>query len=758
MNDARMTPPLDDAALEAQMIEALAEGSHPNPFALLGPHPAPGGRVIRALLPGAISVDVVARGGGPLLARLRNPRSPDLFEGVVASAEPYLLRIEWPDAIEVTEDPYSFDLLLGDLDLHLIGEGSHAELASCLGAVPMRVEGVDGVRFAVWAPNAHRVAVVGDFNFWDERRHAMRLRHASGIWELFIPRIGTGQRYKYAIIGPDGAPLPLKADPVARQAETAPATASIIADIEALAWGDAEWMSSRAARHDPQAPISIYEVHLASWLRQPGEESEAINAATNAASWDAAIERLIPYVADLGFTHIELMPVAEHPFGGSWGYQPTGLFAPSAHYGAPADFARFVDACHGKGIGVIVDWVPAHFPSDAHGLARFDGTALYEHQDPREGVHRDWDTLIYNFGRSEVRGFLAASALHWLRTFHLDGLRVDAVASMLYRNYSREPGEWIPNIHGGPENLEAVAFIRHVNVMVHQHCPGAMMIAEESTAWPHVTKPVAEGGLGFDYKWNMGWMHDTLRFMRRDAVHRRWHHDDIAFGLVYAFSENFVLPLSHDEVVHGKGSLLAKMQGDDWQKLASLRAYLGFMWTHPGKKLLFMGGEFGQWSEWDHDGGIERHLLAYERHRGLQLLVGDLNRVYRGEAALHQLDAQPSGFRWLIREDYDNSIFAYLRLGTDHAGEDMAGDDMAKPILVICNMTPAPQQAYRVGVPMAGGWRELVNSDSALYGGSDLGNAGFVASQPISSNGEPHSLELVVPPLATLILRHEGEL
>jgi 1,4-alpha-glucan branching enzyme len=744
MNDTRMTPAFDDKAFDDKAIEdhtikALAEGSYPNPFALLGPHPAPGGRIVRAFLPGARSVDVVARGGGPLLARLDNPRSPDLFEGLVASALPYLLRIEWPDVVEVTEDPYAFGLLLGDLDLHLVGEGRHAELASCLGAVPMRVEGVGGVRFAVWAPNARRVAVVGDFNFWDPRRHAMRLRHAAGVWELFIPRIGPGQRYKYAIIGPDGEHVPLKADPVARRAEVAPATASIIAEADAFGWNDADWMDQRAARHAPQAPISIYEVHLASWLRRPGGGDSSI-------SWNAAVERLIPYVAELGFTHIELMPVAEHPFGGSWGYQPTGLFAPTALYGAPADFARFVDACHGKGIGVIGEWVPAHFPSDPHGLVRFDGTALYEHQDPREGRHKDWDTLIYNFGRSEVLGFLTASALHWLRTFHLDGLRVDAVASMLYRNYSREAGEWIPNIHGGTENLEAVAFIRHVNLMVHRYCPGAMMIAEESTAWPGVTKPVAEAGLGFDYKWNMGWMHDTLRFMQRDPVHRRWHHDDIAFGLVYAFSETFVLPLSHDEVVHGKGSLLAKMHGDDWQKFATLRAYLGFMWTHPGKKLLFMGGEIGQWSEWNHDGGLERHLLASDRHRGLRRLVGDLNRAYRAEPALHRLDAQPSGFRWLIREDYDNSVFAYLRLGPDDAA----------PILAICNMTPAPRQGYRVGVPMAGGWRELVNSDSVLYGGTDLGNAGCVASRPVPSHGEAHSLALTLPPLATLILRHEG--
>ncbi|MFI4994515.1 MAG: 1,4-alpha-glucan branching protein GlgB [Hyphomicrobiales bacterium] len=733
MNDLSVSPGPDE-----KTVEALVEGRHGDPFSVLGPHPTLGGRIIRAFLPGAKSVDVVARGGGPLLARLSSPRSPDLFEGFVASAEPYLLRIEWPDAIQVTEDPYAFGMLLGDVDLHLLGEGQHLQLASCLGALAMVVEGVAGVRFAVWAPNAHRVAVVGDFNSWDERRHPMRLRHGFGIWELFIPRIGPGQLYKYAIIGADGERLPLKADPVARRAECAPATASIVAGADDFSWSDDEWMASRAWRHDPHAPISIYEAHLASWLHVPGDDTPP--------SWDAAIERLIPYVADLGFTHIELMPIAEHPFGGSWGYQPLGLFAPSARYGAPADFARFVNACHLRGLGVIVDWVPGHFPSDPHGLARFDGTALYEHQDPREGLHQDWDTLIYNFGRREVRGFLTANALYWLTTFHLDGLRVDAVASMLYRDYSRQPGEWLANIHGGRENLEAVAFIRHVNALVHERCPGAMMIAEESTAWPSVTKPVSDGGLGFDYKWNMGWMHDTLRFMQRDPVHRRWHHDDISFGLFYAFSENYVLPISHDEVVHGKRSLVSKMPGDDWQKLASLRAYLGFMWTHPGKKLLFMGGELAQWSEWDHDAGLDRHLGAYDRHRGIQSLVRDLNRVYRGEGALHELDADPAGFRWLIREDYDNSVFAYLRTGMH---------DMP-PVLVLCNMTPLPRRDYRVGVPLSGGWRELVNTDAAIYGGVNLGNGGLVHSQPVPSQGEEQSLELLVPPLATLILRHEG--
>jgi 1,4-alpha-glucan branching enzyme len=730
MNDASMIPSLDEPTRAA-----LAEARHANPFAVLGPHPAPGGRVVRAFLPGARAVEAMARDGS-VLASLGD-RGAGLFEGLLTSPAPYLLRIEWPGGRQVTEDPYAFPLLLSDLDLHLVNEGRHFELPSCLGAVPMTIEGVAGVRFAVWAPNARRVAVVGDFNAWDERRHPMRLRHGAGVWELFVPRLSAGERYKYAILGPRGERLPFKADPLARQTEPPPRTASIVAPTEEFAWTDGDWMAGRAGRHNTHAPISIYEVHLGSWLHglDGGEPS-----------WDKAIDRLIPYIADLGFTHVELMPIAEHPFGGSWGYQPLSLFAPTARYGAPAGLARFVDACHRAGVGVIIDWVPAHFPNDAHGLARFDGTALYEHEDPREGFHKDWNTLIYNFGRREVQGFLVASAVHWLEAFHLDGLRVDAVASMLYRDYSRQPGEWIPNIHGGRENLEAVGFIRHVNAVVHERCPGAITIAEESTAWPGVTHPIQDGGLGFDYKWNMGWMHDTLRFMQRDPIHRRWHHEDISFGLYYGFSENYILPISHDEVVYGKRSLISKMPGDDWQRFASLRAYLGFMWTHPGKKLLFMGQEFGQWGEWNHDAGLERHLLAFDRHQGIQSVVRDLNRVYRGEGALHALDAEPSGFDWLIREDYDNSVFAYVREG-------MGG---APPVMAVCNMTPVPRPGYRIGAPRPGFWRELVNTDAAIYGGGNLGNGGGAWTRPVASHGHGQSLELLVPPLATLILRHEG--
>jgi 1,4-alpha-glucan branching enzyme len=497
-------------------------------------------------------------------------------------------------------------------------------------------------------------------------------------------------------------------------------------------------MGTRAARHATDAPLSVYEVHLASWMRAAHD--------TGASSlWDVAIDRLIPYLTDMGFTHVELLPITEHPFGGSWGYQPLSMFAPTARYGTPEGFARFVDALHAAGIGIILDWVPAHFPSDAHGLAQFDGTALYEHQDPREGFHQDWNTLIYNFGRREVQGFLIASALHWLEHFHVDGLRVDAVASMLYRDYSRKAGEWVPNVHGGRENLEAVGFLRHLNAVVAEHCPGAMMIAEESTAWPGVTQPPGEHGLGFSYKWNMGWMHDSLQYIERDPIHRAYHHDEITFGLLYAFSEKFILPLSHDEVVYGKHSLIGKMPGDHWQKFANLRAYYGFMWAHPGKKLMFMGDEIAQWHEWDHDAEIDWPALQDPNHAGIQRLVRDLNRLYRAEPALHARDTDASGFRWVIGDDRANSVYAFWRLGNEGA----------EPILVVCNMTPAPRHHYRIGVPREGVWREIINTDSSFYGGGNIGNEGAVRTVDAPAHGEPHSIKLILPPLATVMLRRE---
>jgi 1,4-alpha-glucan branching enzyme len=723
--------------LDRGVVAALASATYGDPFAVLGPHESEAGPIVRAFLPGARSAEVLARTDRTTLGRLEAHDDSGLLEGLVRRRDPYFLRIEWAGGVQETEDPYAFGLLLGDLDLHLFNEGRHFGLGETFGARAMTVDGVPGVRFAVWAPSARRVAVVGDFNTWDARRHPMRVRYPAGVWELFIPRLGPGERYKYDITGPDGRRLPNKADPVARQTEPPPATASVVADPRPYRWHDAAWMATRGERQSPAAPISIHEVHLDSWFR--GERATADTA------WDDAARRLIPYVVEMGFTHVELLPITEYPFGGSWGYQPLGLFAPSGRFGPPEAFARFVEAAHAAGIGVILDWVPAHFPTDPHGLARFDGTALYEHLDPREGFHRDWNTFIYNFGRREVQGFLIASALFWLEYFHVDGLRVDAVASMLYRDYSRREGEWIPNVHGGRENLEAVGFVRHLNAVVAERCPGAITIAEESTAWPGVSNSVEHGGLGFSYKWNMGWMHDTLRYMARDPIHRPYHHDDITFGLLYAFSERFILPLSHDEVVHGKGSLIGKMPGDNWQRFANLRAYLGFMWAHPGKKLLFMGDEIAQEAEWSHDAQIEWHLLDRPEHQGVQRLVRDLNRIYATEAALHRLDSDANGFRWVIGDDRANSVFAFLRL---------AGD--APPILAVSNMAPVPRHGYRIGVPRAGRWREIINTDSALYGGSNAGNGGGIGTSGVGAHGQAQSLDLLLPPLATVLFRHEG--
>jgi 1,4-alpha-glucan branching enzyme len=732
LDTAVLSPPagasmvgLDDAD-----IDALVNGRHGDPFSVLGHH----GSELRCLAPGAVGVTAVSA-KGDVLAPLERRHEAGFFVGTLAPNKPYVLHIEWAGGTEETEDPYGFGPLLGPLDLHLFSQGRHFELGRVLGAQCMKLDGVAGVRFAVWAPNASRVSVVGDFNTWDGRRHPMRKRPEAGLWELFIPRLLPGMLYKYELLDSNGNRLPLKADPVGLQTELPPGTASRIVHPMPHAWEDDDWMTSRHTRQNVAAPISIYEVHAASWWR---------DAEGRSPHWDALADRLLPYVTDLGFTHLEFMPVAEHPFGGSWGYQPLGLFAPSARLGAPEGFARFVDRAHRAGIGVIVDWVPAHFPTDAYGLYRFDGTALYEHGDPREGLHKDWNTAIYNFGRHEVRGFLIANAIHWLEHFHVDGLRVDAVASMLYRDYSREAGEWIPNRYGGRENLEAVDFLREVNAVVAERCPGAMMIAEESTAWPGVTAPVEHGGLGFTFKWNMGWMHDTLDYMQCDSIYRRWHHDSMTFGLVYAWSEHFILPLSHDEVVYGKHSLLGRMPGDPWQRFANLRAYLGFMWAHPGKKLMFMGGEFAQWEEWNHDGAPPWHLLDIGAHRGVQLLVADLNAVLRAQPALHRWDDRPDGFRWVVGDDRAQSVFAWLRLAED-----------AQPVLVVANMTPEPRYDYRIGVPASGWWREVLNSNATTYGGSGLGNGGRVHADATASHNQPASLSLTLPPLATILLTPE---
>ncbi|MFI8372828.1 1,4-alpha-glucan branching protein GlgB [Pseudomonas helleri] len=726
---------------EQQDIEALISAQHRDPFAVLGPHPdGQGGQVIRAFLPGALSVKVVARDSDDLLGSLHGTDVAGLFAAHFDHTQPYRLRINWAGAEQTSEDPYSFGPLLGEMDLYLFAEGNHRDLSSCLGAQVMSVDGVPGVRFAVWAPNARRVSVVGDFNIWDGRRHPMRLRHPSGVWEIFIPRLEAGEAYKYEILGEHGI-LPLKADPMALATQLPPDTASKVASPLAVDWQDSAWMEGRAEYHRPDKPLSIYELHVGSWQC----EVDDVGDVERQYSWQELAERLIPYVTQLGFTHIELMPIMEHPFGGSWGYQPLSQFAPTARYGSPDDFGAFVNACHVAGIGVILDWVPAHFPNDAHGLAQFDGTALYEYADPREGFHQDWNTLIYNLGRTEVHGFMLASALHWLKHFHIDGLRVDAVASMLYRDYSRKAGEWVPNRLGGRENLEAIDFLRHLNDVVALEAPGALMIAEESTAWPGVSQSTEHGGLGFSYKWNMGWMHDSLHYIQQDPLYRAHHHNELSFGLVYAWSERFILPISHDEVVHGKHSLIDKMPGDRWQKFANLRAYLSFMWTHPGKKLLFMGCEFGQWREWNHDQQLDWYLLQYPEHQGVQKLVGDLNRLYRDFAALHDQDDAPQGFQWLIGDDATNSVYAWLRWSKD-----------GSPLLVVANFTPVPREGYRIGVPFAGTWHEVLNSDAGLYAGSNYGNGGGVVSDDLPSHGQGCSVALNLPPLGVLVLQPMG--
>ena len=721
----------------AAAITALVHGDHGDPFALLGAHAHDGGAVVRAFLPEAAEAWVVDRRTGQQLAAMTRLHDAGFYAALVAGRRTvdYRLRVRVGDEVSEVEDAYRFPMVLGELDLHLIGEGRHLELYRRLGAHPMAIEGVAGVAFAVWAPNARRVSVVGEFNFWDGRRHPMRNRIEGGVWELFVPGVRKGARYKYEIKAADGALMPLKADPVGFHTERRPATASIVHGLPDHAWGDGEWLRGRAARARRDAPVSIYECHLGSWMRVPEEGNRWL-------SYGELAERLIPYVKELGFTHLELLPVSEHPFDGSWGYQPAGLYAPTSRFGAPEDFAALVDACHRAGLGVILDWVPGHFPTDPHGLGAFDGSHLYEHADPRQGFQLDWNTLLYNYGRREVANYLLANGLFWTDIYHCDGLRVDAVASMLYLDYSRRPGEWVPNIHGGRENLAAIEFVKQTNAAIAARAPGVVTVAEESTAWPGVTHAQDSGGLGFSYKWNMGWMHDTLSYVARDPAYRKYHHHDLTFGLLYAFSEDFVLPLSHDEVVHGKGSLLGRMPGDRWQKFANLRAYLGFMFAHPGKKLLFMGGEFGQEREWDHDSSLDWHLLDDPLHKGVQRLVRDLNHAYRSLPALHQLDGDSAGFEWLVGDDADNSVLAFLRRGREATA----------PVLAACNFTPVPRFGYRIGVPAAGVWTEVVNTDAEAYGGGNLGNLGAAVTEAVPAHGRAQSLSLTLPPLAALIL------
>ena len=722
--------------IDEPSIDALRHAAHGDPFGVLGLHADGVGQSwLRAWIPGARRVDACTGDGESMTCTLPRRHADGLFEGRYPASAPadYRLRVTWPDGSKtLLDDPYRFGAVLGELDVWLLGEGKHLRPYEVLGASVRTLQGAAGTAFAVWAPNASRVSVVGDFNQWDGRRHPMRLRRECGVWEIFLPDVAIGARYKYEIRSGDGRVLPLKADPYALRAELRPATASVVAQMPPPL--PASDMRRQANALD--APMSIYEVHAGSWRRKPEEGDRWL-------SWDELAAELVPYVSKMGFTHIELMPVTEHPFDGSWGYQPLGLYAPTSRFGEPDGLRRLIDACHAAGIGLIVDWVPAHFPADAHGLAEFDGTPLYEHADPREGFHQDWNTLIYNFGRAEVANFLVGNALYWLERYGVDGLRVDAVASMLYRDYSRKAGEWVPNEQGGRENLEAIAFLKRANEVVGVERTQAVTLAEESTAFPAVSRPVYAGGLGFHYKWNMGWMHDTLQYMARDPVHRRYHHGEITFSMVYAFNENFVLPLSHDEVVHGKGSMLAKMPGDAWQQFANLRAYYGFMWGHPGKKLLFMGSEFAQGAEWNHDKSLDWHQLDHPLHAGMQRLVSDLNHFYRQTPALYQRDFDASGFEWIDHGDAERSVLSFIR----------RGEDANALVVVVCNFTPTVQRDVRIGVPHAGIYTERINTDSEYYGGSNVGSElGAVDAVAEPWHGKSHSLCLTLPPLATLFL------
>ena len=712
------------------VLEQVISGDCHDPFSVLGMHAENGRLLVRALLPGAVSVSVVGTLPDATVFPMRRAGDTALFEAEITEFHepfPYRFDVDWGSHRQVLEDAYRFACVLGDMDVWLLSEGTHHRPYERLGAHPVVMDGVSGVSFAVWAPNARRVSVVGDFNSWDGRRHMMRYRYECGVWEIFIPHVAQGDLYKYEIKDVNGE-IRLKADPYAFRSQLRPDTASIVHHLPPLIPSD----EARKKANALDAPVSIYEVHLGSW-RLPDDGRRWLG-------YRELAQQLIPYVKSLGFTHIELMPVNEHPLDDSWGYQSTGIYAPTARYGSPDDFRHFVTMAHEAGIGVILDWVPAHFPADAHGLVHFDGTALYEHADPKEGIHQDWGSVIYNYGRTEVGNYLVGNALYWIERYGVDGLRVDAVASMLYRDYSRAPGQWVPNKYGGRENLEAIAFLRRLNETVGTERPEAVTMAEESTSFPGVTHPVWDGGLGFHYKWNMGWMHDTLSYMSEDPVYRKYHHDKMRFGLMYAYSENFVLPLSHDEVVHCKGSLIGKMSGDDWQRFANLRAYFGFMWGYPGKKLLFMGGEFAQYREWNANGSLDWDLLRYPSHAGVQRLVRDLNTIYRDFPALSRLDYDPAGFEWIIHDDADASVFSFMRCDGD-----------GQFVVVISNFTPVPRYGYRIGVPEPGWYREIINTDAAIYGGSGIHNHELLA-QPVPSNGMPWSIVATASPLATCML------
>jgi len=723
---------------------ALMEGRHADPFGYLGIHrnSTDDGFVVRSCRPDAksITLEVLDHSNSVVHAALMDRAHPGgVFESTFTWSDSTPPRYQF--SIDFgrgeawrTADPYSFGLILGDQDCHYWAEGNHYQAYRVLGAHPREIDGVKGTTFALWAPNAQRVSVVGDFNRWDGRCHPMRKRIEAGMWELFIPEVTIGDHYKFEVIGQNGR-LVLKTDPFAFSTQWGQKTAAMVHSLDQYAWQDEDWMSSRTKRDHYKTPMSTYEVHLGSWSRIPEDGNRWL-------TYKELASQLLDHVQRLGFTHIELMPITEYPFDGSWGYQVTGFFSPTSRYGSPDEFRYFVDQAHQRGIGVILDWVPAHFPKDDHGLARFDGTALYEHADPRQGEHTDWGTYIFNFDRNEVRNFLIASALFWMKEYHIDGLRVDAVASLLYLDYSRKEGQWIPNVHGGRENLGAIAFLRQLNEAAYSYCPGITMIAEESTSWGGVSKPTSGGGLGFGFKWNMGWMNDTLAYMERDPIHRRFHHGEATFSMIYAFDENFQLVLSHDEVVHGKGSLLNKMPGDRWQKFANLRMLYAWMWAHPGKKLLFMGAEIAQWDEWNANRSIDWHLRYGEEHSGVETLVTDLNRIYAEIPALHQLDHDPAGFCWLDHDDAAQSIFTFIRRSND-------GDT----VLVAVNATPTPHHAYRLGAPIAGTYREVFNSDDRRYAGSGSTNPGDRHTEPVNWQGQAQSIVIDIPPLGTTYLR-----
>jgi 1,4-alpha-glucan branching enzyme len=724
--------PEDPLASLSPELKRIAQARHHDPFAVLGRHREPRGEVIRAILPAAESVCIGKN--GPTMVRVPNT---DVFEYFLDKDDfPQHYRLHWIDKTghpRESIDPYTFAPQLADFDIYLFNEGKHWHVYRVLGAHPHSVDGIEGILFATWAPNAERVSVVGDFNNWDGRSHMMRVRGGSGVWELFIPELAPGTLYKFEIRNRQHGTIHLKADPYGQQYELRPNTAAIVRDRMSYIWQDEAWMEARQKWEWLHQPMSVYEVHLASWRHN--SKGEFLN-------YRVLAKQLVDYVKRLGFTHVELLPITEHPFDGSWGYQTTGYFAPTARHGAPDDFRYFVDYCHQNGIGVLLDWVPAHFPKDRHALAHFDGTPLYEHEDPRLGEHRDWGTLIYNFGRNEVKNFLLASAMFWLEEFHLDGLRVDAVASMLYLDYSRTSGDWIPNKYGGNENLEAIAFLRELNTVTHQQHPGTLIMAEESTAWPQVTRPTWTGGLGFSMKWNMGWMHDTLVYMSKDPIHRHYHHYQLSFGLLYAFTENFVLPFSHDEVVHGKQSLLNKMPGDEWRRFANLRLLFTYMFTYPGKKLLFMGCEFAQGSEWNAASTLDWYVLDYPFHQGVQALVVDLNRLYRETPALHYHDFEQKGFEWIDCHDAPQSVLSYLRKHDDEI------------VIGVFNFTPVVRTNYRIGTPKAGVYTEIINSDSEFYGGSNVGNS-RIETESIPWMGRPYSLNLTLPPLGGVVLKHQ---